>query len=194
MGFHKAKDSPKDEYCTPKWIIDLAKKTLRWIDTDPWTNQYALDHNLVHGKSGVAWGTKSSPLPMSHWGIRCWGNPPYSKGAINEAVLNWLTAFNGSVAREGLIITNCTPTSPWWKDLARECSWWCALNERVSFIDPRIGKEKTGNMWPSSVFYFKIIGGQIQNGVEKCQTFIETWAPFGCIFPSMLSLDAVVPS
>lgn len=169
----KTKDpSPKDEYCTPQWIIELATETLAWIHTDPWTNSFARSHVL----NTPTYGTITSPLQAHEFGSTSWGNPPYSNAAIVEACELWLRALAIQPVFDGLILVNCTPSSGWWRNLAYACTAWVALNKRVSFIDPRTGKPKQGNMWPSCVFYHS-------KGNQQClNRFVSLWKQHGSVF------------
>ena len=150
----KSKSILGDEYCTPPWIIELAKQVAgEPIQFDPATNELAQETiraTVYRTKHDV--GNQSS-LYMD-WDIFrvIWCNPPYSFPLVAlfaDKFCKWQPRLAGI---HGFFLCNSSTSAAWYQRLLKSSDAVLFFGKRINFyLD---GVEKKGNRQPQTLFYF----------------------------------------
>lgn len=117
-----------NEWYTPKYIIDAARKTMGKIDLDPASSDIA--NRTVQA---TTYYTKDDDGLSKPWFGNIWLNPPYAKGLIDEfilAVRNKRSEYDQAI----ILVNNATETR-WFQDLLNVVSAICFVDKRVKFLD-----------------------------------------------------------
>ena len=129
--------SVSDEWYTPAWIIDLARKALGGrIDTDPASNPTAQKHI----KAGIYYSRVFSGISVDHpWAGTVWLNPPYGTGeesasAFTSRLLRELATGNVTAAITCLNLASASAKwfSPIWSQASSHLLW----TGRINFENP----------------------------------------------------------
>jgi ParB family chromosome partitioning protein len=125
---HVSYNSGINEWYTPKYIIDAARKTMGSIDLDPASSEIA--NRTVQA---TTFYTKEDNGLMQLWYGNIWLNPPYSKDLIRQfisAVRNKRSEYDQAI----ILVNNATETR-WFQDLLNVASAVCFVDTRIKFLD-----------------------------------------------------------
>jgi hypothetical protein len=114
-----------DEWYTPGWVVDAARRVLGGIDLDP--ASCAMAQEVV--QAGVFWSKQQDGCRVE-WAGRVWLNPPYSApGPFVEKLIDEYT--HGRVSQACVLLNNATETKWFQRLLARFPV--CFFNQRMEF-------------------------------------------------------------
>jgi hypothetical protein len=127
-----------DEWFTPEYLIDLARKVLRTIDTDPATS-YAVNQKFI--KANVFYSKSTNGLnPLNPWIGNVWLNPPYGRGenSAGEFIKRLQNeVVQGNVTGALTCLNVASMTSKWFYSVMPSIArMHCILNGRPNFIPP----------------------------------------------------------
>ena len=125
---HVENNSGENEWYTPVFIIDAARKVMGSIDTDPASS--ALANETV--KAGEYFTKENSGLTQS-WKGNVWLNPPYAQPLISEFCKKVKTE-NKNYNQAIILVNNGTETG-WFGTLVSVASAICFPKSRIKFID-----------------------------------------------------------
>lgn len=121
-----AEEKDRDEYYTPDYILEPARKVLGRIDVDPAS---CLAANEV--TRALTYYDKESNGLLHPWRGNAWLNPPYSNP------LPWIeklfAEYEGGRLTAALVLTNTVNTPQWARLLWQSEGIVCLLNRRVKF-------------------------------------------------------------
>lgn len=125
---HVSYNSGENEWYTPKYIIDAARKTMGSIDLDPASSEIA--NRTVQA---TTFYTKEVNGLIQPWFGNVWLNPPYSKDLIRQfvsAVRNKWSEYDQAI----ILVNNATETR-WFQELLNTASAVCFVDSRIKFLD-----------------------------------------------------------
>lgn len=152
LGYVGKKPGERDSnsWYTPAKYLDSARNVLGGFDLDPFTSDLAnktvkAKHIFTVDNSafGVSWGKHKS----------CWMNPPYGAGICGASVRKFIEEFEAGAFKQGIVLTNSSTDTKWFKALASKASAICFTDHRISFDSPD-KKEKSSNTKGQCFFYF----------------------------------------
>jgi ParB family chromosome partitioning protein len=117
-----------NEWYTPEYFIEAARKTMGSIDLDPASSDIA--NKAVKAST---YYTKDDNGLIKPWFGNIWLNPPYSRDLIREfgsAVKEKRTEYNQAI----ILVNNATETR-WFHDLVTVVTAICFVNKRIKFFD-----------------------------------------------------------
>jgi ParB family chromosome partitioning protein len=117
-----------NEWYTPKYIIDAARKTMGSIDLDPASSEIA--NKTVQAST---YYTKEDDGLSKPWFGNIWLNPPYSK----ELILKFVLAVKNKRAEydQAIILVNNATETRWFQELLSVASAICFVDRRIKFLD-----------------------------------------------------------
>jgi len=156
------KSSEKQDWMTPIYYVEAARKVMGSIDLDPATSEVANKHIRAE-----QFFTEEDDGLSQPWAGTVWLNPPYG-GAQAQFSAKLRAEYEDSRVSEGILLVNAAATdTEWFQPL------WdyllCFTDHRISFVSGN-GQQK-GNTSGSVFVYF----GQNQ------QRFAEIFNEFGTV-------------
>lgn len=134
---HVRHNSGNQEWYTPAWIIEAARRTMGGIDLDPASNDIA---NATVQAS--RYYTMADNGLLYTWEGRVWLNPPYSQpemGWFIDKLEHSLPTITSAC-----VITNNATETKWGQQLLRMAKSVCFLCSRVKFLTPQGIAKLTG--------------------------------------------------
>lgn len=125
---HVSYNSGNNEWYTPKYILDAARRTMGSIDLDPASSEIA--NRTVQA---AVFYTKEDDGLIRPWFGNVWLNPPYSKDLIRQfvsAVRNKRSEYDQAI----ILVNNATETR-WFQELFNAASAVCFVDSRIKFLD-----------------------------------------------------------
>lgn len=145
-------NSKNNEYNTPSWLIECARKIMGSIDVDPASNDVAQE--FVQARRYYTKGTNGL---IREWKGNVWLNPPYERGVIDKFVNKTLLEYYEGNAKQIIVLVNIGTETKWVQKLLQGCDAVCFLNKRIKFYTSE-GQKKSNNPQGSMVLYF---GGKV---------------------------------
>lgn len=133
MTAHVAHNSGNDEWYTPPYIVEAARRAMGGIDLDPATSLLAPVHAPL-------FYTKDDDGLAHTWTGRVWMNPPYSRPLLGKFVDKLLSS--PGVQQACVLVNNCTETAAG-QALLSASSAVCFLRGRVRYLDETGAPRKT---------------------------------------------------
>lgn len=161
---HTQHNTGNQEWYTPEWIIEAARRTMGRIDLDPASNPIAnqwirADRYFTHEQNGL----------LHEWSGCVWLNPPYANKLMN-AFIDKLEQSLPTMESACVLTNNATETH-WGQQLLRISSAICFLSRRVKFLTPDVTVKHTG------------LQGQMVSYIgPDAPTFIANFNSYGSIF------------
>jgi ParB family chromosome partitioning protein len=165
---HQSQNSGNNEWYTPNYIIDAARKTMGSIDLDPASS--AIANQTVMAKK---YYTKEDDGLKQRWFGNIWLNPPYSRSLISQfssAVINRRHEYDQAI----VLVNNATETR-WFQYLLRYCTAYCIFNGRIKFLGSD-GKIGGSSMQGQIILYY---GTNLQKFEDNFSTFGILSKPMG---------------
>lgn len=140
--------SPKDDWQTPKWLLDALRSELGPIGLDPCTtvdNPTEAMLFMSQGGLDMAWG---GPTVIDRGFV--FVNPPFSWSGV------WATAVlsEASKGTEIVLLLPASVNSRRFHALSAASDAFAFFGRRVSYVDPETGKEMKGADFDSACWYF----------------------------------------
>lgn len=157
---HVAHNSANNEWYTPPYIIEAARKTMGGIDTDPATSLKA--NEVVKAKTIY---TIDNCGLRNDWLGNIWLNPPYARGLVDAFVDHAIEVFVHGSAKQGCILVNNATETRWFQKLLKYCDSVCFLNQRVRFILP-CGNPKGVPLQGQAVIYIGLWAADFKRSFE----------------------------
>lgn len=133
----------KDDWMTPKWLIERVRSFLGEIDLDPASSELA----NTQVKAAKFYSEEESGLE-NPWFGRIFLNPPYSQPLSNQ----FTEAFLELEFTAGILLCNFDSSTARCQALLGNCSF-CLLAKRIAFVDPETMQPVKGNRFGQALFY-----------------------------------------
>ena len=151
-----------DEYCTPPEYVELARKTMGWIDLDPASNQYAQQY--IGARTFYTKEDNGLALP---WHGKVWLNPPYSFPLVEQFTTRAIRHYEEHHENQAIILVNASTDVKWFQRLLAFPA--CFVKGRISFLLD--GVVQNGNRNGQVFFYLG----------DKPTRFFRLFSPLGRI-------------
>ena len=163
------RNSSNNERYTPKYIIQLARKTMGGIDIDPASCEVA-NNFLVNA---IQYFDKDTNGLLQEWNGRIWLNPPYDRGLIEAFVDKLLEEYRMGRTTDAVVLTNNASETRWYGRLLEKATAICIISGRIRFYVTNDGNQVykpkgaplqgqfityLGNDWQTFCDTFKILG------------------------------------
>lgn len=132
---HVSHNSGENEWYTPEYIIEAARKVLGEIDCDPASS--AIANNIV--KANQYYTTEDNGLDKT-WGKRVWMNPPYSNPLTSEFSEAIAARHESGEVEEACVLVNNATETGWFRRMSLLSSAVCFPMNRIKYLD------KNGNI------------------------------------------------
>ena len=144
-GRDESNEYDTDQWCTPAFILALARKVLGEIDVDPASNKYA--QKTVKAKE---WHSKEDDGLTKRWNGRVWLNPPYSKLLVEAFTEKLIEEYDVGKVTAAIALYNNNTETGWCQKLLRRFPA-CFPDRRIPFEHPE--REASGPRQGQVVFY-----------------------------------------
>ena len=138
--------SPKDDWQTPRWLLDALRKELGPIGLDPCTSE---DNPTGAEVYATRKGTEAcwSVRPIGTW---VFVNPPFSEAA------EWArkVLLEESLGLEIVLLLPASVNSRRFRELTARANVVAFFARRLSYVDPSTGLEMRGADFDSACWYF----------------------------------------
>lgn len=128
---HVSHNSGENEWYTPAFILDAARKTMGGFDCDPASSAAA--NKLV--KAEKFFDKDDDGLTRKAWGDRVWLNPPYAQPLIGQFIDALAARVESDNVKQACVLVNNATETVWGQTLLALASSVCFLQGRVRFID-----------------------------------------------------------
>lgn len=128
---HVTHNSGQNEWYTPGYLIEAARRVMGSIDFDPASSEIA--NQTVRAN---AYYTIYTDGLSQDWRGNVWLNPPYSQPDIGYFV-DKLIAEQGQIDQICILVNNATETT-WFQSLLGIAQRVCLLRGRVKFLDAQL--------------------------------------------------------
>jgi len=146
---HVANNSGNNEWYTPSDYIELARRVMGAIDTDPATSLIANKRIMAE----TIYTAEDNGLTKV-WRGRVWMNPPYATPLISmfsEAVS--AKYEDGEIEQACVLVNNATETA-WFQRMLKAADAVCFPKGRIRFIDPDGNVSSFSPLQGQAVIYF----------------------------------------
>jgi hypothetical protein len=149
----EAVDDPKDSWCTPPEIVDIAHRM--WpegIGLDPCSNRHALALGFV--RAAVAWTKSDDCRRQPTWNVTpprttCWLQPPYSREG-SPIVDNWARRWDAGELWETIALVRVDSSTEWWKQICSRATSLVHFTDRLAHYEA--GQRREGSNFCSAMF------------------------------------------
>lgn len=173
----------RDRWCTPPWVLEVARQALGAIDLDPASNARAQQHvqacewySLDVGRDGLA-------LP---WGGRVWCNPPYARGLIDLFADKILEELERGEIDAMIVLVNSSTSASWWQRLAARAEALVYPDQRLSFWHAETGRTQRGNSYDQTLLVYGLVD---LAPLEQLGLVVRKSAPLSDELPPLLAPD-----
>lgn len=126
---HVANNSGCNEWYTPAEYINIVRKTLKTIDLDPASCEFA--NKTV--KATQYYSLENDGL-KHEWHGRVFMNPPYGTEFIGKFIDKFIIEFRNKHIIEGIVLVNNATETAWFGRLAEEASAIAFPAKRIRFV------------------------------------------------------------
>lgn len=158
-------NSGEVEWYTPGDYIELARKVMGSIDTDPASNDVA--NETV--KAAVYHTIDNCGLEKE-WHGNVWLNPPYATKVVDSFIAKLIEEYKAGRTRQAVLLVNNATDTKWFADAVSAASVACFKTGRIAFINTD-GNAVRGAAQGQIFLYF---------GAKK-KTFINAFKTVGWI-------------
>jgi len=127
---HVTHNSGNNEWYTPSYIIESARRVMGSIDLDPASSEVA--NTIVRA---TTFYTEETNGLDKNWSGRAWMNPPYSSKLVSQFTEKMALEFSLGNISEAIVLVNNATETEWFKVLARVASAVVFPSSRVRFLD-----------------------------------------------------------
>ena len=145
---HVSNNSGENEWYTPLYIIERARKAMGAIDCDPASN--ALANKNV--KADVFYTAQQDGLTKK-WRGRVWLNPPYSNPLCSQFCESVTSRFLNQEIEQACVLVNNATETEWFSKMHSASSAVCFLDGRVKYLD-KTGTPANTPLQGQAVLYF----------------------------------------
>jgi len=168
----------RDEWCTPSWLIELAREVLGVIDLDPASTAEA--NKVV---CATRYFTKRDDGLAQVWSGRIWLNPPYSQPLCTKFVEKLLHSYERSITtfaaanglprvEAALLLVNATTDTKFFQQVLAQYHA-CFLRGRVAFTHPQHPSSQNRN--GQTLFYLG----------RETDRFAQVFTPYGTVVKAL---------
>lgn len=129
---HVANNSGNNEWYTPAKYVELARKVMGGIDTDPATSDVA--NRTVKAKRIY---TAEDDGRGQQWEGRVWMNPPYAQPLMSDFAEAVTSKYQAGEIKQACILVNNATETQWFQRMLEAASAVCLPKSRIKFVDPQ---------------------------------------------------------
>lgn len=118
-----------NEWYTPPEYVELARRVMGSIDTDPASNATAQEWIKA-----TTYYTEETNGLVHNWNGNVWINPPYSKALIGAFCEKLLQEWQSGHMKQAVILVNNATDTKWFQGLIAEASAVCFTRGRIRFL------------------------------------------------------------
>ena len=157
---HVANNSGENEWYTPSYMIESARRVMGAIDLDPATSELA---NATVKASQIFTAEENG---LEHaWHGNVWMNPPYAQPLITQ-FSDKMVAELSNINQACVLVNNATDTG-WLQNMIKKCNAVCFVKGRVKFIDKN-GEPTGAPLQGQVVLYF---GNNTKEFIKEFNTY-----------------------
>ncbi len=162
---HVANNSGNNEWYTPAKYVELARKVMGGIDTDPASSEIA--NRVVKAKTFY---TAEDDGRAQKWDGRVWMNPPYAQPLMGEFAEAVSSKFESGEIKQACILVNNATETQWFQRMLTVASAVCLPKSRIKFMDPS-GSPSGAPLQGQAIIYMG----------DKVKTFAAAFADEGAV-------------
>ena len=158
---HVSNNSGNNEWYTPSEFIEIARKAMGKIETDPASSKKA--NEIV--KADIFYTIDDNGLEKE-WNGNVWLNPPYAQPLITQFTEKFVEEFEKGNITQGMVLVNNATETNWFQNLAKKCKAIWFIKSRIKYFNES-GNQTNSPLQGQCILYFgekKDIFDEIVNG------------------------------
>lgn len=160
---HVAQNSGNNEWYTPIKLLDIARKVMGSIDTDPASSEIA-NRNV---RAETYYTEQSNGLDQE-WNGNVWMNPPYAQPLIQQFANKLIKEIENGNTKQAMVLVNNATETKWFNTLSEKAAAIWFIKGRVKFIDS-LGNSTGAPLQGQAVLYF---GENTEVFFEHCEGLV----------------------
>lgn len=160
---HVANNSGNNEWYTPPYYIDIARKVMGSIDTDPASSEIANKNVLA----STYYTAENSGLDKEWFG-NVWMNPPYAQPLISQFSEKLIEELENGNTKQAMVLVNNATDTVWFNDLAKHATAIWFIKGRIKFIDIH-GNPGGAPLQGQCILYF---GDNVESFTKQCEGLV----------------------
>ena len=151
-SYSKAEYTGENEWFTPPYWVDLARRALGEIDLDP--ASHAIAQETVRARAFFTAADNGLERP---WFGRVWLNPPYNRALLSLFVDKLVAEYASGAVGQAILLTHNYTDTEWFHTAASAARVICFPRGRIRFYAP--SGEDCSPTQGQALFYFGDGGG-----------------------------------
>lgn len=127
---HVSNNSGNNEWYTPPEYIEIARRVMGSIDTDPASSEIA--NKTVMAET---YYTESDNGLGKEWHGNVWMNPPYAQPLITQFSEKLVNQINAGNVKQAMVLVNNATETGWFNTMAEYATAIWFVKGRIKFID-----------------------------------------------------------
>lgn len=160
---HVSNNSGNNEWYTPIKFLNIARKVMGSIDTDPATSEVA-NKNV---KATTIYTEEDSGLEQE-WLGNVWMNPPYAQPLIQQFSDKLIEEIEKENTKQAMVLVNNATETKWFNTLSSKAKAIWFMRGRVKFIDAE-GRSTGAPLQGQAILYF---GKNVDRFIENCEGLV----------------------
>lgn len=160
---HVSNNSGNNEWYTPTKFIDVARKVMGSIDTDPASSEIA-NKNV---KAKTFYTEESNGLEQE-WQGNVWMNPPYAQPLIQQFSDKLVSEIDKGNVEQAMVLVNNATETRWFNTLSKKATAIWFVPNRIKFIDIE-GNPSGAPLQGQAIIYF---GDNFEKLRENCEGLV----------------------
>lgn len=145
---HVSNNSGNNEWYTPIRFLEIARKVMGSIDTDPASSEIA-NKNV---KAKTFYTQETNGLEQD-WVGNVWMNPPYAQPLIQQFADKLIAEIDNGNTKQAMVLVNNATETKWFNTLSKKASGIWFVPSRIKFIDVT-GKPSGAPLQGQAMLYF----------------------------------------
>ena len=156
---HVAQATGNNEWYTPSWLIEVARRAMGSIDCDPASSDIA--NETVKAEQ---YYTADGDGLKQDWNGNVWLNPPYSQPLIAQFCGHLMLQLHKGHTKQACVLVNNATETTWFQLLLMGAAAVWFIKGRVKFVGPD-GTESNSPLQGQCMLYF---GDNVEAFCQSC--------------------------
>lgn len=160
---HVSNNSGNNEWYTPIEYLEIARKVMGSIDTDPASSERA-NKNV----KATTFYTEEDNGLTREWLGNVWLNPPYAQPLIQQFADKLIKEIKKTNTKQAMVLVNNATETRWFNTLSEKAKAIWFMKGRVKFIDGD-GNSTGAPLQGQAILYF---GDNVETFISNCEGLV----------------------
>lgn len=160
---HVSNNSGNNEWYTPPEFIEVARRAMGSIDTDPASSEVA--NEFVKAET---YYTADDDGLTKEWHGNVWMNPPYSQPHMTQFAEKLIQEIEAGNAKQAMVLVNNATETGWFNTLSEKAKAIWFIRGRIRYLD-RYGNVANSPLQGQCILYY---GDNVENFIAQCEGLV----------------------